>query len=285
MMGPILDKAGIEWQYATTRLEMRESLIKEIEEYKPTHVLNCAGVTGRPNVDWCEFNKDKTIRANIIGGLNLIDVCSMHDIHCTTMATGCIFEYDDKHPLGSGIGFTEDELPNFTDSWYSKTKGFFEQMARSYDNSCILRLRMPLSDDLSPRNFITKISKYEKVVNIPNSMSVLSDLLPTIPGFMARGLTGVWNFTNPGVISHNEVLDLYTKYIDPDFKYQNFTLEQQNKILAAGRSNNELDATKLIKAFPQIEHIKPAMEKLFQRMKKNLDAQGWKPTPRPKPKA
>ena len=37
---------------------------------------------------------------------------------------------------------------------------------------------MPISDDLSPRNFITKISKYEKVVNIPNSMSVLYDLLP-----------------------------------------------------------------------------------------------------------
>ena len=42
----------------------------------------------------------------------------------------------------------------------------------------ILRVRMPISDDLSPRNFITKISKYEKVVNIPNSMSVLYDLLP-----------------------------------------------------------------------------------------------------------
>ena len=24
---------------------------------KPTHVLNAAGVTGRPNVDWCESHK------------------------------------------------------------------------------------------------------------------------------------------------------------------------------------------------------------------------------------
>ncbi len=31
---------------------------------------------------------------------------------------------------------------------------------------------MPISDDLAPRNFITKISKYAKVVNVPNSMTV-----------------------------------------------------------------------------------------------------------------
>ena len=52
------------------------------------------------------------------------------------------------------------------------------QLQRVYKNVLILRVRMPISDDLSPRNFITKISKYEKVVNIPNSMSVLYDLLP-----------------------------------------------------------------------------------------------------------
>ena len=35
--------------------------------YKPTHVLNSAGVTGRPNVDWCEDHKQETIRANVVG--------------------------------------------------------------------------------------------------------------------------------------------------------------------------------------------------------------------------
>lgn len=32
----------------------------------------------------------------------------------------------------------------------------------------MLRVRMPISDDLVARNFVTKITKYEKVVNIPN---------------------------------------------------------------------------------------------------------------------
>jgi 3,5-epimerase/4-reductase len=47
----------------------------ELDEVKPTHVLNAAGVTGRPNVDWCEDHKEETIRANVIGALNLVLLC------------------------------------------------------------------------------------------------------------------------------------------------------------------------------------------------------------------
>ena len=31
-----------------------------------------AGLTGRPNVDWCESNKQSTVRVNVMGTLNLI---------------------------------------------------------------------------------------------------------------------------------------------------------------------------------------------------------------------
>ena len=80
--------------------------------------------------------------------------------HCTLYATGCIFEYDDAHPLGGGVStaFTEEDRANFTGSYYSLTKGFCEEMLRAYlDHLTVLRVRMPISDDLSPRNFITKI--------------------------------------------------------------------------------------------------------------------------------
>jgi nucleoside-diphosphate-sugar epimerase len=46
-------------------------------------VLNAAGVTGRPNVDWCETHKVETIRSNVIGCLNLADVCHERGIHMT----------------------------------------------------------------------------------------------------------------------------------------------------------------------------------------------------------
>jgi dTDP-4-dehydrorhamnose reductase len=98
----------------------------ELDEVKPTHVLNAAGVTGRPNVDWCEDHKQETIRANVVGTLNLADLTCARGIHQTVFATGCIFAYDDAHPIG-GPGFTEEDAANFTGSFYSTTKGMVEQ--------------------------------------------------------------------------------------------------------------------------------------------------------------
>ena len=93
-----------------------------------------AGITGRPNIDWCETHKPETIRVNVIGTLNVVDLCNMKDIHCTVYATGCIFKYDDAHPLGSGIGFTEEARANFDESFYSETKGYMEPMLVCYPN-------------------------------------------------------------------------------------------------------------------------------------------------------
>ncbi|PIA41361.1 hypothetical protein AQUCO_02200048v1 [Aquilegia coerulea] len=56
------------------------------------------------------------------GTLNLADVCREHGLLMMNFATGCIFEYDAAHPEGSGIGFKEEDKPNFTGSFYSKTK-------------------------------------------------------------------------------------------------------------------------------------------------------------------
>jgi len=271
---------GMEVFLADARVEEREAVAKELDEVKPTHVLNCAGITGRPNIDWCETNKPATIRTNVIGTLNVADLTNERGIHCTVYATGCIFKYDEAHPLGSGIGFVEDSEPNFDESFYSETKGYMEQLLKCYENCLILRVRMPISDDLIHRNFVTKIVKYERVVNIPNSMTVLTEMLPASLAMAQKGLTGVYNFTNPGVISHNEVLDLYTKYIDPTYTYKNFTVEEQAKVIVAGRSNNELDTTKLMADMPEgivINDIKTACELCFQRMKVNLTDLGWLP--------
>lgn len=251
----------------TSRLENRESVEAEILAAKPDFVLNAAGKTGRPNVDWCEDHKQETIRSNLIGALTLADLCYKYGIHMTNFGTGCIYEYDEKHPMNSGIGFKEEDIPNFDKSYYSKTKIMLDTLLQDYPNVLNLRLRMPISDDLNPRSFITKIIGYKRVVNIPNSMTILTDLLPIAIEMTERKMTGVYNFVNPGAISHNEILDLYKKFINSNFTYQNFSLEEQSKILKAGRSNNELDANKLLKEFPQIPHIKQSIIQVFMRMR------------------
>jgi dTDP-4-dehydrorhamnose reductase len=280
MMNQLCQDKGIAVHNAESRIENRGDVEAELDRIKPSHVLMSAGITGRPNIDWCEDHKPETMRVNVIGTLNVADVCYTRGIHCTVYATGCIFKYDDAHPLGSGIGFTEEDVPNFDGSFYSKTKGFMEPMLKEYPNCLILRVRMPVSDDLFHRNFVTKIAKYEKVVDVPNSMTILHEMLPASLAMAQKGLTGVYNFTNPGVISHNQVLDLFKKYIDPNFTYSNFSVEEQAKILKAARSNNELDTTKLMRDVPEgveINDILTAFDKCFQRMKVNLEAMGWLP--------
>ena len=267
----MLKKDGHSVMSGEARLEEREKVLKEIETFQPDRIINCAGKTGRPNVDWCEDHKEETMRSNVIGTLNLVDCAFLHNIHVTNFATGCIFEYDEKHPMNSGIGFKEEDAPNFFGSFYSYTKGLVEKLIVNYNNVLNLRLRMPISDDLNPRSFVTKITKYERVVNIPNSMSVLYDLLPTSIDMSIKKITGILNFVNPGVISHNEILDLYKEIVNPDFTYVNFTLEEQAKILKAGRSNNELDTTKFHELYPEVPNIKDSMVGVFKRMKENLE--------------
>ena len=80
---------GREVYKTTVRMEDRASVLRELDQTKPTHVLNCAGVTGRPNVEWCEDHKEETVRSNVIGTLNLADCCWMRGVHCTVFATGC----------------------------------------------------------------------------------------------------------------------------------------------------------------------------------------------------
>jgi hypothetical protein len=107
----------------------------------------------------------------------------------------------------------------------------------------------------------------------------LTELLPASLRMSEKGLTGIYNFCNPGVISHNQMLDLYIKYIDPDYTYSNFSLEEQAKILLGGRSNNELNCNKLVKAVPECEinDILTACDLVFQRMRKKLEADGTYP--------
>ncbi|KAL1837145.1 hypothetical protein VTJ49DRAFT_4210 [Mycothermus thermophilus] len=266
----LLEEQGKEVFTTTVRMENRESVLAELDRVRPTHVFNAAGCTGRPNVDWCEDNKETTIRSNVVGTINLADCCFLRGIHCTVFATGCIYQYDEAHPI-DGPGFRETDPANFAGSFYSMTKAHVEEILKHYTNCLILRLRMPVSDDLHPRSFVTKITRYERVVDVPNSNTVLADLLPGAVLLAEHGETGVYNFTNPGAISHNEVLTLFRDIVRPGFTWKNFSLEEQAKILKAGRSNCKLDTTKLVEKLREygyeVPEVHEAYRKCFERMK------------------
>ena len=253
---------------ATARADNEIDVEKEFDEIKPDRVISLIGRTRGGEFLTIDYLEQKgklaeNMRDNLWGPMVLSFLCQKRNIHLTYMGTGCIFHYDaENHKIGDS-GFTEESLPNFFGSAYSTCKGFTDRLMHMMEDSVLnIRIRMPITGDHSPYNFITKIVKYKKVVNIPNSMTVLPELLPTMIDMAVKKQKGTINLTNPGAISHNEVLNLYKKHVDPKFWYENFTVEEQDKILLSGRSNNLLETDKLKTLYPNVDTIHEAVEKV-----------------------
>lgn len=270
----ILMKNNISYVIGKCRVDNNESLFVEITSTKPTHIVSFIGRThGKiydktyTTIDYLEEEGKivENIRDNLYGPILLSNICSQKNIHFTYLGTGCIFKFDEDHPFGKEEnGFTEHALPNFFGSSYSVVKGYTDRLIKLYDKNVLnLRIRMPITGNKHPRNFITKITSYEKVCSIPNSMTVLPELLPYVLKMMKTNVTGTVNLTNPGLISHNEILDMFKEIVDPTFTYNNFTQEEQRNILAADRSNNYLDTTKLTSMFPKIKPIKDSIREML----------------------
>jgi len=277
----ILKAEDICYVEGKSRVDNETQLIEEIQTIYPTHVISFIGRThGKINnktfatIDYLEEEGKlfENVRDNLFSPLLLADICKKNNIHYTYLGTGCIFKFDENHIFGKEEnGFTEYDQPNFFGSSYSIVKGFTDRLMHLYEDEMLnLRIRMPITGEKNLRNFITKIVNYEKICSIPNSMTVLPELLPYILDMMKNKTTGTINFTNPGLISHNEILQMYKEIVDKDFKWNNFTQEEQRKILAADRSNNYLDTTKLETLYPKIKHIRSSVRECLIQYKSTL---------------
>jgi 3,5-epimerase/4-reductase len=269
-------------EIGNSRVENVKELEKEILEKKPTHIISLIGRTHGTyegkyigTIDYLEKPGKifENVRDNLFGPMVLSLLSKKHNFHFTYLGTGCIFQFDENHPFGQEVeGFDEMATPNFYGSSYSIVKGMTDQLMHLVEDSVLnVRIRMPITDEFNKRNFITKITTYEKVCSVPNSMTVLNELIPLMVDMAINNRTGTVNLTNPGLISHNEILEMYKEIVDPNFKWKNFTIDEQNAILASGRSNNYLDTTKLESYYPALMNIKDSVRKMLIQMKENKD--------------
>jgi UDP-glucose 4,6-dehydratase len=234
----------------------------EIHAVRPDRVVIAAGLTGRPNIDWCEAHPVETHAVNVVGTIHCVRAAVDAGIHVTNFATGCIYEYDAAHPVG-GAGFTEDDPPNFDGSVYSRGKAAAEAATRELHGHLLFRIRMPFTGDGSPRCFLTKIANYARVVDVPNSISVLPSLLPGAVAMIAAGAAGVYNFVNPGPLSHVQLLTEYAAHVDASFVPCVMSqAEHDTTAVVARRSNCCLDASKLERALAALglERLPTALE-------------------------
>jgi len=269
---------------AECRADDQQAVIAEIEKNDGiTHVMSFIGRTHGTyegvkigTIDYLEKPGKlvENMRDNLFGPLMLAEICKQKNIHFTYLGTGCIFDYDnEQHLFGDETtGFLETDKPNFFGSSYSIVKGYTDQLMQLLNDGSTLnvRIRMPITDEFNDRNFITKITNYAKVCSIPNSMTVLNELLPVMIQLALQNKVGTVNLTNPGLITHNEILTMYKEIVDPSFTWNNFTIEEQNQILASKRSNNCLD-TSVLECLTnyKVKNVKDSVREVLKQMASN----------------
>ncbi len=134
-------------------------------------VINAAAFIPNPTVDACKDHPIDTIIGNVELPLLLRDLCEIADKPLMQLSTGCLFNEDRE--------YTEQDAP--TRSWsgycgfYVGTKMLCEKIVYTYPKSYVLRLRLPFDETDHPRNYLTKLTKFERVFEHVNSLTHRGD--------------------------------------------------------------------------------------------------------------
>ncbi len=225
-------------------------------------VVNAAGKTGRPNVDWCEVHREETWRSNVRGPAVLAAACADAGAHLLHLSSGCIFD----GPSPSPGGWREDDPPKLV-SFYAHSKHAAEGLLARAPHVAIVRLRMPIDAAPHPRNLITKLAGHAEVIDVENSVTVVDDLVAVIAALAARRATGIFHATNPGTVRHRELLARYREVVDPGHTYQ---LIAADELVARGlattpRSNCVLASARLAELGVAMRPIDVALADVFVR--------------------
>jgi len=255
-----------------TKIFSREDVDHLILKHKPDVLVNCIGKTGRPNVDWCESHKEETAFANIAVPIMLAEVCKGRGVHLIQIGSGCIYfgpsKYRGETSGAKDPGWREEDFAN-PKSFYSKTKFACDLALGDMNNVATLRIRMPISSQNTPRNFINKVRGYKQVIDIPNSVTFMDDLVRCVAWFADQGTTGIYHVTNPQPITAAQVMREYQKYV-PEHTFDVISEAELDSLTVAKRSNCIINSDKLKNAGFKMTPSEEALEKCMAEYVKNL---------------
>lgn len=234
-------------------------------------VINASGYTGKPNVDKCEEEKDKCILGNIVIPQKIIECCSLLNIPYGHVSSGCIYQGRRE----DGNAFSEYDEPNFTFkqnncSFYSGTKALAEDVVKKYGKSYIWRLRIPFDEEDNPRNYISKLLTYKKLINFENSISHRKDFVQTCIRMIDEKVPyGIYNVVNTGTVTTELATTWINDYMDSNKEFEFVGEDEFYKTLAkTPRSNCVLDNSKLRRLGIEMRDVKEAFVDSLQNWRK-----------------
>jgi len=261
------------YQKMTERFSLSKgSIISVLLNYKPDVVVNCIGKTGRPNVDWCESNKEATASGNVTLPLLIAEACHDLGIHMIQIGSGCIYFGPSpcKGHTSSAIdpGWRETDFANPA-SFYSKTKYSCDLMLAEMPHVTTLRIRMPVSDKDVPRNLINKLRGYKQVIDIPNSMTFMDDLTRCVEWAANNRPGGIFHVANPQPVTAAQIMQEYQKYV-PEHQFEIIDERQLDGMTVAKRSNCILSTDKLQRAGFKMTDSEKALTECMAKYVKNM---------------
>jgi dTDP-4-dehydrorhamnose reductase len=250
------------------------SLARYLKSNSTSFLINCAGFTGKPNVDACELAKYDSLLGNAVLPGIIREVCEDLKIPWGHVSSGCI--YSGRRP--DGKGWTEEDEPNFSFrsppcSFYSGTKALGEEVLEGAENCFVWRLRIPFNHEPSPRNYLQKLLNYENLLEAENSVSHLEEFCQKcIECFTKDVEPGIYNMTNPGSITTSQVTEWMIKegLTDKKFNFFDSEAEFMAKAAIAPRSNCVLDTTKAEKAGIAMRPVEEAMIDSIRKMRQSV---------------
>lgn len=224
-------------------------LLRFLKEHRPAFLINAAGYTGKPNVDACEADKANCLFGNAVVPARIAEACTDAGVPWGHVSSGCIY----TGVKLDGSGFKEEDEPNFSFrqdncSFYSGTKALGEEILKNYDNVYLWRLRIPFNHEDNPRNYLTKLLRYDKLLDAANSISHLGEFVAsTYACWEKEAPFGTYNITNPGQITTRRIVELIREYGISNKEFQFFDNESDFMDQAAKtpRSNCVMNSSKL----------------------------------------
>lgn len=228
-----------------------------VGEFRPGIIINCIGHIGR-NVDDCEKDLDKTLSANTFVPLVLAELALRNNIRLVHISSGCIyhFDYSRDEPIN------EEKAPDFFELFYSRTKIYTDRVLEALADKypvLIVRPRIPLDNRPQPKNLLTKLINYKRVIDMPNSVTYIPDFVKALKHLIEIQATGIYNTTNRGALRYPELLEIYKRYV-PDFKYEVVDFKKLNLV----RTNLILSTEKLENTGFKVRDIHEVLEECVQ---------------------
>ncbi len=230
---------------------------REIKRSKPAVIINCVGHTGR-DVDECEKDIDKTLAANTFVPVILAEAALRNNIKLVHISSGCIYHYD----YSKGSPIDETRIPDFFELFYSRSKIYAERALAVLSKTrsvLIIRPRIPLDNRPHPRNILTKLIKYKKVIDVPNSITYLPDFIAALRHLIKIKAAGIYNIVNKGALRYPELMEAYRKE-DPAFEYKVIPYKK----LGLVRTNLILSTKKLESSGFKVRDIHEVLEECVQ---------------------